>query len=243
MDHSFNIEVAKELGIAPAVILNNMYWWIEKNKANEKHFHDGYYWTYNSRKAYVLQFPYLTERQIEYALKKLIDEGYIITGNYNKASFDRTLWYAITKKGYCILQNCEMEKTNFVNANTENVGAIPDINTDKKNTDRESIPFSEIIRHLNSKAGTSFRVSSKDTQKHILARWNEGYRLEDFFKVIDAKASEWRYDKKMAPYLRPSTLFGTKFESYLQQYKEPQKKADIDGSDLARNEDGSLVTF
>ena len=106
MDHSFNIEVAKELGIAPAVILNNMDWWIEKNKANEKHFHDGYYWTYNSRKAYVLQFPYLTERQIEYALKKLIDEGYIITGNYNKASFDRTLWYAITKKGYCILQNC-----------------------------------------------------------------------------------------------------------------------------------------
>ena len=120
---------------------------------------------------------------------------------------------------------------------------IPDINTDKKNTDRESIPFSEIIGHLNSKAGTSFRASSKDTQKHILARWNEGYRLEDFFKVIDAKASEWRYDKKMAPYLRPSTLFGTKFESYLQQYKEPQKKADIDGSDLARNEDGSLVTF
>ena len=132
MDHSFNIEVAKELGIAPAVILNNIYWWIEKNKANEKHFHDGYYWTYNSRKAYVLQFPYLTVRQIEYALKKLIDEGYIITGNYNKASFDRTLWYAITKKGYCILQNCEMEKTNFVNANTENVGAIPDINTDSK---------------------------------------------------------------------------------------------------------------
>ena len=107
MDHSFNIEVAKRIGIAPAVILNNLYWWIDKNRANDKHFHDGYYWTYNSRKAYVEQFPYLTERQIEYALRKLIDEGYIITGNYNKASFDRTLWYAITKKGYCILQNCD----------------------------------------------------------------------------------------------------------------------------------------
>lgn len=132
MDHSFNIEVAKRIGIAPAVILNNLYWWIDKNRANDKHFHDGYYWTYNSRKAYVEQFPYLTERQIEYALRKLIDEGYIITGNYNKASFDRTLWYAITKKGYCILQNCEMEETNLGNASNENVGAIPDINTDKK---------------------------------------------------------------------------------------------------------------
>lgn len=243
MDHSFNIDVAKKIGIAPAVILNNLYWWIEKNKANEKHFHDGYYWTYNSRKAYVTQFPYLTERQIEYALKKLIDEEYIITGNYNKASFDRTLWYAITKKGYCILQNCEMEKTNFVNAINENAGAIPDINTDNKNTDTESVPFSKIVSYLNEKAGTSFRASSKDTQKHIKARWNDGYRLEDFFRVIDAKVEEWKYDKKMAPFLRPSTLFGTKFESYLQQYKEPQKKASEDGSELARNEDGSLVTY
>lgn len=132
MDHNFNIEVAKRLGIAPAVILNNLYWWIEKNRANEKHYHDGYYWTYNSRKAYVEQFPYLTERQIEYALRKLIDEGYIITGNYNKASFDRTLWYAITKRGYSILQNCEMEETNLGNASTENVKPIPNKNTNKK---------------------------------------------------------------------------------------------------------------
>lgn len=119
MDHSFNINVAKKLGIASAVILNNLYWWIDKNRANDKHFHDGYYWTYNSRKAFVEQFPYLTERQIEYALRKLIDGGYVITGNYNKASFDRTLWYAITKEGYCILQNCEMEETKVLNANKD----------------------------------------------------------------------------------------------------------------------------
>lgn len=132
MDHSFNINVAKKLGIASAVILNNLYWWIDKNRANDKHFHDGYYWTYNSRKAFVEQFPYLTERQIEYALRKLIDGGYVITGNYNKASFDRTLWYAITKEGYCILQNCEMEETKVLNANNRNVEPIPDINTDNK---------------------------------------------------------------------------------------------------------------
>lgn len=132
MDHNFNIAVAKELGIAPAVILNNLYWWIEKNRANEKHFHDGAYWTYNSRKAFCMQFPYLTERQIEYALRKLVDEGYVITGNYNKSTYDRTLWYSITKKGYCILQNCEMEETKNVNGVTENVKPIPDINTSKR---------------------------------------------------------------------------------------------------------------
>ena len=137
MEHSFNIEVAKKLGVAPAIILNNLYFWIEKNKANDKHFYDGYYWTYNSRKAYCLQFSYFTERQIEYALRKLIDGGYVITGNYNKVSYDRTLWYAITKEGYSILQNCEIEKTKMQNGFAENVDPIPDSNTDI-NTERES---------------------------------------------------------------------------------------------------------
>ena len=236
MEHSFDIEIAKEYGVNCAVILNNIYFWIQKNEANGDHYHDGLYWTFNSVKAFNDLFPYLSEKQIRSALSKLEDDGIIKTGNYNKVAYDRTKWYAITQKGISILTKRQME----INQTDT---PIPDINTDKKNTDKESIPFSEIIGHLNSKAGTSFRASSKDTQKHILARWNEGYRLEDFFRVIDAKASEWRYDKKMAPYLRPSTLFGTKFESYLQQYKEPQKKADSEGSDLARNEDGSLVTF
>lgn len=124
MEHSFNVEVAKEVGITSAVILNNLYWWIEKNKANEKHFYNGSYWTYNSRKAFAKQFPYLSERQIEYALNKLIDEGYVITGNYNKVAYDRTLWYSITKKGYSILQNCEMEEPKKVNGITENVERI-----------------------------------------------------------------------------------------------------------------------
>ena len=236
MEHSFDIEIAKEYGVNCAVILNNIYFWIQKNEANGDHYHDGLYWTFNSVKAFNDLFPYLSEKQIRSALSKLEDDGIIKTGNYNKVAYDRTKWYAITQKGISILTKRQME----INQTDT---PIPDINTDKKNTDRESIPFSEIIGHLNSKADTSFRASSKNTQKHILARWNEGYRLEDFFRVIDAKASEWRYDKKMAPYLRPSTLFGTKFESYLQQYKEPQKKADSEGSDLARNEDGSLVTF
>lgn len=125
MDHSFNIAVAKELGIAPAVILNALYWWVEKNRTDERNFYDGAYWTFMSRKGYCNYFPYFTERQIEYALRKLIDEGYVVTGNYNKSTYDRTLWYSITKKGYSILQNCEMEETKNVNGSTKNVEPIP----------------------------------------------------------------------------------------------------------------------
>jgi len=78
-------------------------------------------------------------------------------------------------------------------------------------------PYKEIIDYLNSKAGTNYRSSSKDNQKWIKARWNEGYTLVDFQRVIDNKVKEWKFDKKMAPYLRPSTLFSPKFEAYLNQ--------------------------
>ncbi|MFX3673313.1 MAG: conserved phage C-terminal domain-containing protein [Paenisporosarcina sp.] len=80
-----------------------------------------------------------------------------------------------------------------------------------------SIPYSEIVDYLNLKANTNFRSSSKNTQKHIRARWKESYRLEDFQRVIDLKVLQWQNDSKMVAYLRPDTLFGTKFESYLNE--------------------------
>ncbi|WP_218729909.1 conserved phage C-terminal domain-containing protein [Brochothrix thermosphacta] len=78
-------------------------------------------------------------------------------------------------------------------------------------------PYKTIIDYLNDKAGTKYRSSSKDTQKHIKARFNNGFTLEDFKSVIDNKVSEWGNNTKMSAYLRPPTLFGTKFESYLNQ--------------------------
>lgn len=78
-------------------------------------------------------------------------------------------------------------------------------------------PYREVVEYLNSKIGTSYKSSSRDTRKHIKARFDEGYTLEDFQKVIDNKVSEWGKDPDMVKYLRPATLFGTKFESYLNQ--------------------------
>lgn len=79
----------------------------------------------------------------------------------------------------------------------------------------QDIPFGEIIDYLNEKAGTAYKANSKATQTKIRARWNEGYRVDDFKKVIDRKCADWLGNADMSPYLRPDTLFGTKFESYL----------------------------
>lgn len=76
--------------------------------------------------------------------------------------------------------------------------------------------YSEAIDYLNQKAGTKYKSSSKNTTKHIKARINDGYTLEDFKTVIDKKCSEW-LNTDMEKYLCPDTLFGSKFEKYLNQ--------------------------
>lgn len=76
--------------------------------------------------------------------------------------------------------------------------------------------YIEIIDYLNSKANTNYRVNNKKTRASINARIAEGFTIDDFKKVIDIKSSEW-LNTNMQQYLRPETLFGTKFEGYLNQ--------------------------
>ena len=80
----------------------------------------------------------------------------------------------------------------------------------------------EIIDYLNLKANTNYKYTTSKTQTLIKARCNEGFIIDDFKRVIDNKVSEWK-NTDMEKYLRPETLFGTKFESYLNQ-KEKEKK-------------------
>lgn len=72
-----------------------------------------------------------------------------------------------------------------------------------------------IIDYLNEKSGKFFKPTTRKTKDLIKARMGEGFTTEDFKKVINNKVSQWLTDPKMNEYLRPETLFGTKFESYL----------------------------
>ena len=83
--------------------------------------------------------------------------------------------------------------------------------------EHDLIPYSEIVEYLNEKTSSQYRPTAKKTQNLIKARYNDGFNLDDFKKVIDVKVAEWLNDINMNKYLRPETLFGTKFESYLNQ--------------------------
>ena len=214
MEHHFNVDLAKKYGILEAVILNHFSFWIAKNEANEKHFHDGRYWTYSSAKALHKMFPYASERQIRYAIQKLEDEGVVIKGNYNKSPYDRTMWYSLSEEAMSNFPESEIEVTDLSNENDRSVTPIPDIKTDKRKDIHSQVD--EIVSYLNEKSGKHYRASSSPTVKCIHARLEEKFTVEDFKKVIDNKVAQWK-DTDMDGFLRPQTLFGTKFESYLNE--------------------------
>ncbi|MBU8575701.1 phage replisome organizer N-terminal domain-containing protein [Bacillus pumilus] len=93
-------------------------------------------------------------------------------------------------------------------------------------TQESEIPFKLITDLLNQMSEKNYRHTTPKTQQFIKARWNEGFRFEDFRKVILAKCFEWRDNPDMSKYLRPETLFGTKFEGYLNNSDEVIKRAE-----------------
>lgn len=103
------------------------------------------------------------------------------------------------------------------NSDSKKTADEQQMNTNKNdNNEKDNIPYAEIVDYLNLKTGKKYRHTTKKTQSLINARFNEGFTDEDFKKVIDVKATEWKGTKN-DKYLRPETLFGTKFEGYLNQ--------------------------
>lgn len=245
MKHLFDVDIAVAFGVNPAIILENIGYWVKENEANERNIRDGYAWTVNSVQAFKALYPYMSEEQITYSLKKLVTEGLIQKGCYNEKKTDRTSWYTLTdkgrallegnldfgKSGYCISENqgIPFGKNGYLHfGKVGNDDILPTIsystNTLKNSNYKELIE--DIVAYLNERAGLKFKATSEKTQTLIKARLNEGYTFDDFKRVIDNKVADWKDDHEMARFLRPMTLFGTKFESYLNQ-KTPPKKGEI----------------
>ncbi len=118
-----------------------------------------------------------------------------------------------------------------VNRSDEEIEKEKDINNiycrasttvdDKKVLDikqnQSSDTIKQIIDYLNQKTGKNFKPTTAETKRHINARLKDGFTVNDFFTVIDTKVNQWLNSPDMCKYLRPSTLFSTKFESYLNE--------------------------
>ena len=130
-----------------------------------------------------------------------------------------TIVYERPYTDFPLMENPSMENPLVENPSMENQPLLNNnkLSNDKLSNDNNNIPCVEIVQYLNQKAGKNFKHTTRKTQSLIKARLREGFTVDDFKRVIDNKTKEWKHDPKMSKYLRPETLFGTKFESYLNE--------------------------
>lgn len=116
MEHSFNVEIAKQYGMAEAILLKHIWFWCSKNRERQKNFHNDTYWMYYTVKQFQETFCYLKPSKIRSALAKLEQEGLIISGVFNPKPMDRTKWYAVTERA---IDMCEDSQLEWPDNNTE----------------------------------------------------------------------------------------------------------------------------
>jgi uncharacterized phage protein (TIGR02220 family) len=97
----------------------------------------------------------------------------------------------------------------------------------------DHVPCTEIVEYLNEQTGAHYRTTTPKTKKLIEARMNEGFTIEDFKTVIHKKASQWKDNPEMCKFLRPETLFGTKFEGYLNEQDQAAEQKSGIGADVS----------
>lgn len=123
--HHFKVALAVEFGIEEAVMLDEFYHQIKWNTSNERNYHDGRFWTYNSQKSYAKTFPYMSEGKIKRTISNLVKKGILMKGNFNANQYDRTNWYAFTDYGLTIVQKCYIDWLKMANGRVENSRPIP----------------------------------------------------------------------------------------------------------------------
>lgn len=170
----------------------------------------------------------VTKRTISSRINNLKDNGYLkIEFDYKGNEVKQRRMYPMTQTSIPIENNFYrgIEKNflppieaNFQENNTSNNNtSINNINRiDTLSGYPTSYPYSDVIDYLNERTGKQYKSTTKKNQTVIRARSDEGFNLDDFKKVIDNKVAEWK-GTDMEKYLRPETLFGTKFEGYLNQ--------------------------
>lgn len=167
---------------------------------------------------YLAEFCQCSERKVSESIRKLIEYDYVCVKSFDGRV--RVLQSRLSKTASQSSKNCEAELQNLRQSNII------------ENNNKDNIIY--IIDYLNKSAGTHYRVNNEKTKRLINSRLKEKFEIEDFVKVIDNKCKEW-LNTDMEQYLRPETLFGTKFESYLNQKPLNRKQGTTQQNDFIHN--------
>lgn len=178
--------------------------------------------------AYLQCFTNAGRNTVIRALKRLVDSGLVLKTERleNGVKFVRykaDLWEAERRRDGSAKMAPPVPKRDGGGAKMAQGGGAK-MAPNNKDLNNKLDNYISIVEYLNQKAGTKYKHTREKTREHINARMAEGHTVEDFFKVIDNKCTEWK-GTEWERYLRPDTLFGTKFEGYLNTKPTPPKQS------------------
>ena len=212
----FDRTLAREIGDRHATVLQQVHYWIEVNrkKKNKEVYKDGYYWTYRSiKKWHEEEFDYLSFSTVRRTFDDLIEDGYLITGEYNKFGADRTKWYRVNKdkisKLYEKITN-EKHLSNMTNANAQNeqmelskmsssemLKMSQPIQENKKRLNKDNISFqsNNNIIYVNQNEKVNELNDSKNINDKSFRKYNTQYFRDSFGYSRVSKNKQVELDK------------------------------------------------
>ncbi|MFB7121691.1 conserved phage C-terminal domain-containing protein [Bacillus tropicus] len=220
--------------IAGILLGQIVYWYMpnEQGKSKLRVKKNGEFWLAKSREDWKEEIR-ITPKQYDRAIKILIEKGFVEVKKFkfngaptnhiklNISEVTERVKWILTFGEIPNSPLGEMELTETVNSLTETTTKITtlkdNMSSDPKERSKDCIPYKDIVSYLNEQAGKSFKHKTAKTRSLIKARFKDGFTIDDFKRVIDIKTAQWLKDSHMNPYLRPETLFGTKFEGYLNE--------------------------
>ena len=180
---------------------------------------------------------YQTEERVKEGLELLI-KAELVVKEGECYSIPKALEFTNqTTVGAIKKQNYRRQKADNCPTDIEEDKEIEKINKNKEietYREKDDLQCKEIIEHLNNVTGCEYRTDSKNTINLIKQHIKEGYKKEDFISVINKKYKEWK-DTEREKYVRPETLFGDKFEAYVNQKEKRSMFDDVDLNSLYAN--------
>ncbi len=220
--------LATLIGLNEALVLQQIEYWVNIKETSDKkgkrtikeNYADGFYWTYNTVEGWAEEFPFWSRDTVKRTLKKLRDNNYVVTGNYNGEAYDRTLWYRVNHEELIKLDeknslgaNCTNEETSDVQEEKSSEGLKTDIGAKCPNGKVQNAPMQkgnmpQPIPKTSTK--TSTEISSSSNSK--------GNTPDSIYSLIDL------FDNSICKLKKTTTV---KFMNYIEKYNEDFIKAII----------------
>lgn len=251
-------ELAVRLGLAEAMLLQQIQYWLTKTTSGVEH--DGRRWVFNTASEWQQQLPFYSVRTIQSAIASLKRSGVLLVEQLNKSSHDRTNYYAINYESELLCdtaktaastdtvsvnrvrKNCGIDNADFSESISPNLRDLTENTTEitteiKRPCQADELPDAAqpehvVLEHLNAATGSSFR-DAKNSTGRIKARLAEDYTVDDLLLVVDYLTAKWLHDPKMSDYLRPSTLFGpencAEYFAMAKKWRDSGKPENVNG--------------